>query len=84
MVTSEIEKLRAELRYTHEKVSSSQKLDMNLERGRIRDDLQAGLHSLPGLRLVTLPRGPPTGTFSGVFIVALFIKTSGLVCDLTW
>lgn len=41
MVTSEIEKLRAEVRYTHEKVMSSQKLDMNLERGRIRDDLQA-------------------------------------------
>ena len=36
MVTSEIEKLRAELRYQNEKVSSSQKLDMNLERGRIR------------------------------------------------
>ena len=41
MVLAECEKLRAELRYTHEKVSSSQKLDLNLERGRIRDDLTA-------------------------------------------
>ncbi len=40
VVMAECEKLRAELRYTHEKVSSSQKLDLNLERGRIRDDLQ--------------------------------------------
>ena len=41
MVLAECEKLRAELRYTHEKVTSSQKLDLNLERGRIRDDLTA-------------------------------------------
>ena len=40
-VTGEIEKLRAEMRYNAEKTSSSQKLDMNLERGRIRDELQA-------------------------------------------
>ena len=47
MVTSEIEKLRAELRYQNEKVSSSQKLDMNLERGRIRAGSRVGLHSTP-------------------------------------
>lgn len=39
---AECEKLRAELRYAHEKVSTSQKLDLNLERGRIRDELQSG------------------------------------------
>ena len=40
VVTSEIEKLRSELRFAHEKMTTSQKLDLNLERGRLRDDLQ--------------------------------------------
>ena len=40
VLLAECEKLRQELRYAHEKVSTSQKLDLNLERGRIRDDLQ--------------------------------------------
>ena len=40
VVTSEIEKLRSELRFAHEKITTSQKLDLNLERGRLRDDLQ--------------------------------------------
>ena len=39
-VTSELEKLRAELRFAHDKITTSQKLDLNLERGRLRDDLQ--------------------------------------------
>ena len=38
---AECEKLRAELRYADEKVSTSQKLDLPLERGRIRDELQS-------------------------------------------
>ena len=40
VVTVEIEKLRSELRCAHEKIATSQKLDLNLERGRLRDDLQ--------------------------------------------
>lgn len=40
VVTVEIEKLRSELRFAHEKIATSQKLDLNLERGRLRDDLQ--------------------------------------------
>lgn len=40
VVTVEIEKLRSELRFAHEKITTSQKLDLNLERGRLRDDLQ--------------------------------------------
>ena len=40
VVTSEIEKLRSELRFAHDKIATSQKLDLNLERGRLRDDLQ--------------------------------------------
>lgn len=39
-VTSELEKLRSELRFAHDKITTSQKLDLNLERGRLRDDLQ--------------------------------------------
>jgi hypothetical protein len=35
-----LEKLRTELRYEIDKVTSSQKLDLNLERGRTRDELQ--------------------------------------------
>ena len=38
---SECEKIRAEMRYNIEKLTSSQKLDLNLEKGRIRDELQA-------------------------------------------
>jgi len=41
MVNSDFEKMRVELRYTHDKVTNSQRLDMSLERGRIRDDLLA-------------------------------------------
>lgn len=37
---SNLEKLRSELRYEVEKLSASQKLDLNLERGRTRDELQ--------------------------------------------
>ena len=40
VVTSEIEKLRSELRFAHDKIAASQKLDLNLERGRLRDDLR--------------------------------------------
>eukprot|EP00241_Pyramimonas_parkeae_P012334 CAMPEP_0114241242 /NCGR_PEP_ID=MMETSP0058-20121206/9531_1 /TAXON_ID=36894 /ORGANISM="Pyramimonas parkeae, CCMP726" /LENGTH=266 /DNA_ID=CAMNT_0001353761 /DNA_START=136 /DNA_END=936 /DNA_ORIENTATION=- len=36
----ECEKLRAELRYETDKVTSGQRLDLNLERGRIRDEMQ--------------------------------------------
>ncbi|KAH9615061.1 hypothetical protein KSS87_008227, partial [Heliosperma pusillum] len=34
-----IEKLRCELKYAVDKVTAGQKLDLNLERGRIRDEL---------------------------------------------
>ncbi|KAL9241441.1 hypothetical protein vseg_015555 [Gypsophila vaccaria] len=34
-----IEKLRSELKYAADKVTAGQKLDLNLERGRIRDEL---------------------------------------------
>merc|ERR1712124_162093 len=37
---SALEKLRTELRYEIDKLTSSQKLDLNLERGRTRDELQ--------------------------------------------
>ncbi|CAK9157063.1 unnamed protein product [Ilex paraguariensis] len=36
---SDIEKMRSELRYEIDKVTAGQRLDLNLERGRIRDDL---------------------------------------------
>ncbi|GAB4853840.1 hypothetical protein Ancab_018049 [Ancistrocladus abbreviatus] len=35
----DIEKLRSELRYEIDKVTAGQRLDLNLERGRIRDEL---------------------------------------------
>ncbi|KAM7529652.1 hypothetical protein LguiB_033062 [Lonicera macranthoides] len=35
----DIEKMRSELRYEVDKVAAGQRLDMNLERGRIRDEL---------------------------------------------
>lgn len=35
-----LEKVRSELRYEIDKLTSSQKLDLNLERGRTRDELQ--------------------------------------------
>lgn len=37
---TESEKLRAELKYEIEKLTASQRLDLNLEKGRIRDELQ--------------------------------------------
>ncbi|KAK6150558.1 hypothetical protein DH2020_015490 [Rehmannia glutinosa] len=36
---SDIEKMRSELRYEIDKVKAGQRLDLNLERGRIRDEL---------------------------------------------
>ncbi|XP_073016495.1 protein FMP32, mitochondrial-like [Primulina eburnea] len=36
---SDIEKMRSELRYEVDKVTAGQRLDLNLERGRIRDEL---------------------------------------------
>jgi len=38
---AECEKLRAEMTYEVNKLSSSQRLDLNLEKGRLRDELQA-------------------------------------------
>lgn len=35
-----LEKMRSELKYEIDKLTASQKLDVNLERGRIRDELQ--------------------------------------------
>merc|ERR1719453_1899634 len=35
-----LEKMRTELKYEIDKLTASQKLDVNLERGRIRDELQ--------------------------------------------
>ncbi|XP_038974738.1 protein FMP32, mitochondrial-like isoform X2 [Phoenix dactylifera] len=35
----DIEKMRSELRYEIEKVTAGQRLDLNLERGRMRDEL---------------------------------------------
>ncbi|KAF2322816.1 hypothetical protein GH714_031055 [Hevea brasiliensis] len=36
---SDIDKMRSELRYEIDKVTAGQRLDLNLERGRIRDEL---------------------------------------------
>ncbi|KAF6145421.1 hypothetical protein GIB67_029190 [Kingdonia uniflora] len=36
---SDIEKMRSELRFEIDKVTAGQRLDLNLERGRIRDEL---------------------------------------------
>ncbi|GFY94450.1 coiled-coil 90B-like protein [Actinidia rufa] len=36
---NDIEKMRSELRYEIDKVTAGQRLDLNLERGRIRDEL---------------------------------------------
>ncbi|KAH6810219.1 coiled-coil 90B-like protein [Perilla frutescens var. frutescens] len=38
-VKNDIEKMRSELRYEIDKVTAGQRLDLNLERGRIRDEL---------------------------------------------
>ena len=35
-----LDRLRVELKFETEKLSNSQKLDLNLERGRMRDELQ--------------------------------------------
>lgn len=37
---TELEKIRSELRYEVDKVTAGQRLDMNLEKGRIREELQ--------------------------------------------
>ncbi len=36
-----LEKLRSEIRYEIDKLTASQRLDLNLEKGRMRDELQA-------------------------------------------
>ncbi|OMO57013.1 hypothetical protein CCACVL1_26083 [Corchorus capsularis] len=38
-IRNDIEKMRSELRYEIDKVTAGQRLDLNLERGRIRDEL---------------------------------------------
>ncbi|KAG6397417.1 protein FMP32, mitochondrial-like [Salvia hispanica] len=38
-IKNDIEKMRSELRYEIDKVTAGQRLDLNLERGRIRDEL---------------------------------------------
>ena len=37
---AECEKVRTEMRYEVDKIAASQRLDLNLEKGRIRDELQ--------------------------------------------
>lgn len=39
-IRAECEKLRTEMRYELDKIAASQRLDLNLEKGRIRDELQ--------------------------------------------
>ncbi|XP_027357014.1 protein FMP32, mitochondrial-like [Abrus precatorius] len=39
MLHNDIDKMRSELRYEIDKVTAGQRLDLNLERGRIRDEL---------------------------------------------
>ena len=36
-----LEKVRSEVRYEVDKLTASQRLDLNLEKGRMRDELQA-------------------------------------------
>jgi hypothetical protein len=38
---SNLEKIRSEIRYEVDKLTASQRLDLNLEKGRMRDELQA-------------------------------------------
>ena len=38
---SNLEKVRSEIRYEVDKLTASQRLDLNLEKGRMRDELQA-------------------------------------------
>lgn len=40
-LTNNLEKIRAEIRYEIDKLTASQRLDLNLEKGRMRDELQA-------------------------------------------
>ena len=42
----ELAKLRTEIRYELDKMISSQRLDLNLEKGRLRDELQATNHTV--------------------------------------
>ena len=42
----ELAKLRTEIRYELDKMISSQRLDLNLEKGRLRDELQQTNHSV--------------------------------------
>ena len=44
-----LERLRIELRFETEKLSNSQKLDLNLERGRMREELQKQAHDIQKL-----------------------------------
>ena len=39
-IRADSEKLKAELKYEIEKLTAAQRLDLNLEKGRIRDELQ--------------------------------------------
>ncbi|KDD74802.1 hypothetical protein H632_c1064p0 [Helicosporidium sp. ATCC 50920] len=38
---ADLEKVRSEIRYEVEKLTASQRLDLNLEKGRMRDELQS-------------------------------------------
>lgn len=51
-LTTNLGNLRNEIRYEVEKLTASQRLDLNLEKGRMRDELQVGQmfrnHLMPG------------------------------------
>nr|GMC57533.1 protein FMP32, mitochondrial-like [Ipomoea batatas] len=46
---TDIEKMRSELRYEIDKVTAGNRLDQNLERGRIRDELAGQCHEISNL-----------------------------------
>ena len=54
VVTVEIEKLRSELRFAHEKIATSQKLDLNLERGRCRPCSGRTIRRAPWSRVIEI------------------------------
>ena len=46
-LTTNLGNLRNEIRYEVEKLTASQRLDLNLEKGRMRDELQVGWVTSP-------------------------------------
>ena len=68
-----LEKMRSELKYEIDKLTASQKLDVNLERGRIRDELQKQNDRIMSIESVLTERSTSYGRKSGTRMICCAI-----------